>query len=90
MLRFSIRELLLTTALMAMGFGWWVDRMAIDAKRLAAVDQSHRHRAALIDANKAIKYQAGYYNAIMSDEKPPDPPFKRLDLAVLDEPLVEP
>lgn len=92
-MRFSIRDLLWATALVAMGMGWWVSYWATNAKRLEAVQQTHRHRATLelakhwhetlrkIDDPKTDQH--GLEVLILNLESP-------INWSVLDEPLVEP
>ena len=41
-MRFAIRDLFWVTLVAAMGFGWWLSYRAIDARRLAAVNQANR------------------------------------------------
>ena len=47
-MRFSIRDLLWATALVAMGLGWWTTSV----KRLEAVGQAHRLRDVLVIAKE--------------------------------------
>ena len=49
-MRFSIRDLLWATALVAMGLGWWNEHRSMDAKHDAAVEQANRLRVTLSDA----------------------------------------
>jgi hypothetical protein len=37
-MRFSIRDLLWATLVVAMGLGWWVSHRALDAERVEAVE----------------------------------------------------
>jgi hypothetical protein len=73
-MRFSIRDLLWATLVVAMGLGWWLSYQAIDAERFEAVQQTLRHRAVLNHAKE------------VGDRLILDP----MGRAVLDEPLVEP
>jgi hypothetical protein len=74
--RFSIRDLLWATALVAMGLGWWVSYRALDAKCLKAVGQAHRLRASLYATTRTF----GRTNDSLTWP---------VDWSVLDEPLVE-
>jgi len=71
-----------------MGLGWWLSYRAIDAKRLAAVQQAHRQRATLERASAAHQR--------LEDEVWLVQPVAKtaarwhIDWSVLDEPLVEP
>jgi hypothetical protein len=80
-MRFSIRDLLWVTLVVAMGLGWW----ATNAKRLEAVGQAHRLRAQLVRAGESGDLRIhGIRDGF---------PIKSLldvDWSVLDEPLVEP
>jgi hypothetical protein len=72
-LRFTIRDLLWLTALMAMGFGWWVDRHSLDDKltysemrvkasegRIDALeDQLRSSQRAFFDVYKKLHSQDG-------------------------------
>jgi hypothetical protein len=77
-MRFSIRDLLWATLVVAMGLGWWMRYRDVNAKRLEAVWQAHRLHGALLDAAKEIEYTTGKGGH----------PRPRWD--ILHEPLVEP
>jgi hypothetical protein len=91
-MRFSIRDLLWVTVVVAMGLGWWVSYMRIDGRRIAAVQQTQRHRNTLGTAKHWVETlstsysnQAGFPSTyVMLNLNSP------LNWAVLDEPLVEP
>jgi hypothetical protein len=74
-MRFSIRDLLWLTLVVAMGLGWW----ATDAKRLEAVGQAHRFRDTIVHARAIVDYMRAR----------PELTPKEI-WSVLDEPLVEP
>jgi hypothetical protein len=91
-MRFSIRDLLWATVVVAMGLGWWMSYRAVDAKRLEAVGQAHRHRYVLRHAKalsdrhaKTITTLIDSTGAALSEQTTLPP-----DWSVLDEPLVEP
>ena len=46
-MRFTIRDVLLTTALVAVAIGWWIDRTALDRKRAAAEEQAETNNFVL-------------------------------------------
>ena len=78
-MRFSIRDLLWATVVVAMGLGWWVSYRAMDAKRLEAVADAHRLHRALADAKQ------WHANLPLTGPRPSQP-----DWTALDEPLVKP
>jgi hypothetical protein len=41
MLRFTIRDVLWLTVVVAMGVGWWIDRQSIVRERMALADEKH-------------------------------------------------
>ena len=57
-MRFSIRDLLWATVVVAMGLGWWVSYRAVDANRVDtiqhAVQQTKDHRKALTQAKEIV------------------------------------
>jgi hypothetical protein len=87
-MRFSIRDLLWATLVVAMGLAWW----RADAKRLEAVGQAHRLRAALVSAKESGE-QGTPVRPIWTETRRGRFAVARyaaVDLSVLDEPLVEP
>jgi hypothetical protein len=48
MYRFTIRELILLTVVVAMGLGWWVDRRRTAATHAAALDKWNSRTAFLL------------------------------------------
>jgi hypothetical protein len=78
-MRFSIRDLLWATALVAIGLAWWGSHRALDDKRLEAVGQAHRLHRALADAKQWHTYLP------LTSPRPATP-----DWTALDEPLIEP
>jgi hypothetical protein len=87
-MRFSIRDLLWATLVVALGLGWWVSDRAMDAKRLEAVGQAHRQRATLADAKLAHdQIDSALYNLETGSTITARWP---VDWSILDEPLVEP
>lgn len=62
MLRFTIRELVLLTLVVAMGVGWWLDRSQLaipfaDYRRLKAEEgEQLKRRAEFYKAPKAVLY----------------------------------
>ena len=88
-MRFSIRDLLWLTVVVAMGLGWWMSYRAVDAKRIAAVRQAHRFRLTLETAKTAETET----HEIYSSEAGVDIvgyAFPFVDWSVLNVPLVEP
>ena len=62
MFRFTIRELVLLTLVVAMGIGWWVerqrlDRAALDSRHGQAVAERHlnEYRHAYIELHRAVE-----------------------------------
>ena len=84
-MRFSIRDLLWATVVVAMGLAWWVSCESIDARRAEAVEQTHRHRAALVDAKEESDKLFGVFARGMTTWRP----ISHVDWNVLNEPLVE-
>jgi hypothetical protein len=80
-MRFSIRDLLWATALVALGLAWWLDNQT----KHAAVDQSHRLHRSLTVARQWHHYIRNMHlTGFLATPSAP------LDWAPLDEPLVEP
>ena len=50
-MRFSIRDLLWATVVVALGLGWWMDHHALNAKLHGSVDQARRFKATLKEAS---------------------------------------
>lgn len=67
-MRFSIRDLLWLTVVVAMGLGWWVSYRAVDAKRLEAVQQTQRHRAVLRQAKASNELLDRFLNDVLTGE----------------------
>jgi len=59
MFRFTIRELILLTVIVAMGTAWWVDRQAMSRDRAALQEE----RAALTKEKFAIRAKLGAMDA---------------------------
>jgi hypothetical protein len=53
-MRFSIRDLLWATVVVAMGLGWWMDRHALNMKLHMSVSQSRRLYEVCVDAELTI------------------------------------
>lgn len=53
MFRFSIRELMLLTLVVALGLGWWLHYRRVDAHRQAIIQHAERLRNALVVARKS-------------------------------------
>ena len=87
-MRFSIRDLLWATLVVAMGLGWWMSYRASAAKQLEAVQQTQHHRATLTAAKNWINgireiYQQRTSSRLIYEST-------ELNWSVADEPLVEP
>jgi hypothetical protein len=79
-MRFSIRDLLWATALVAMGLGWW----ATNAKRLEAVGQAKRLHTVLTAVKRDREKTTGVSPLVFTVGD------VTVDWRILDEPLVEP
>jgi hypothetical protein len=86
-MRFSIRDLLWATLVVATGLGWWVSYRDVKAKQIDAVQQTGRHRAALKKAKEWISPEPTQLTTRLTAVTV----FNMMpDWGVLDEPLVEP
>ena len=93
MFRFSIRELMLVTLVVALGLGWWLHYRAIDSNRQAVIRHAQRVRGSLANArhehaNLEIHLHsvaAGIVPAKLAAVLPAIP--SRVDWAVLNEPI---
>jgi hypothetical protein len=54
-MRFSIRDLLWATLVVAMGLGWWIDRTELEERRRDTLDALYEHGQILFRA-----YEKGY------------------------------
>ena len=52
MFRFTIRDVLWLTALVAMGVAWWLDRESLDASRVAIRDHAIKLRTSFSNVRK--------------------------------------
>jgi hypothetical protein len=52
-MRFSIRDLLWLTLVVAMGLGWWANHRSVEADRKAAVGHAYRLRYVLESAKRS-------------------------------------
>jgi hypothetical protein len=77
-MRFSIRDLLWATALVAMGLSWWLDNQT----RYATIRQAHRLRAALVAAKADLDLVEKLSPSLLDQNT--------ADWSILDEPLFEP
>jgi len=92
-MRFSIRDLLWATLMVAMGLGWWASyraldasRQAIEVKHLAAVQQATRLRLTLVEAKEMHDGLRFFIRTRIQGSQSWD----EVDWSVLDEPLVQP
>ena len=93
MFRFTIRELMLVTLVVALGLGWWLHYRAIDANRQAVVRHAQRVRRSLANARHeyaSLEMQmhsvaAGNLPANLANVGPAIP--SRIDWEVLNEPI---
>jgi hypothetical protein len=83
-MRFSIRDLLWATLVVAMGLGWWVDRTSINERRVAAHAQTIKFREALENAGALCDQLAQLVPQRVRG------PWRHVQWSLLDEPLVEP
>jgi hypothetical protein len=84
-MRFSIRDLLWATLVVAMGLGWWREcqkHRETNARRIEAIGQAQRHRVALATAKRWDHVLHTLSLQPAGTETP--------DWSILDEPLVEP
>jgi hypothetical protein len=99
-MRFSIRDLLWATLVVAVGLAWWMEyrahgetenkRLVTDAKRLEAVGQAHRFWGVLMEARSEVTKARNRSQKTYLNVRFPDEFFVPLDWSVLDERLVEP
>ena len=89
-MRFTIRDLLWLTVVVAMGLGWWVSYRGIDAKRIQTASHANRLRKNLETAKWA--YDLLVPMVPFEDEVTGQPNYIPLveNWFALDEPLVEP
>jgi hypothetical protein len=96
MMRFSTRDLMWATLVVAMGLGWWNEHRAhreTDAKRLEVIGQAYRQRTTLLAAkaqndNLHRFVEGGHVDRV--GLRYPLPIGDTPNWRVLDEPLVEP
>jgi hypothetical protein len=82
-MRFSIRDLMWATVVVAMGLAWWLDRNALYTKLLASVSQAHRLYQTCVDAEVTID--------MLTTDRTGKARFPVIDWkSILNEPLVEP
>jgi hypothetical protein len=80
-MRFSLRDLMWATALVAMGVAWWMDNQA----KNTAIAHSHR-----LHKNLSFARQWHYYRKNINLTGFMATPTGEPDWAVLEEPLVQP
>jgi hypothetical protein len=86
-MRFSIRDLLWVTLVVAMGLGWWADNQT----KHAAVHQAHKLHSNLDLAKKWFDLTlAGHFHPHGRTTPASAEPSAAPDWTALDEPLVEP
>jgi hypothetical protein len=90
-MRFSIRDLLWLTLVVAMGLGWWVSYRALDDRRLEAVRQAHSQRYTLTEAKRIYGELCNVTTTWTSNDNPQARLMLLLpmDWSALDQPLVE-
>jgi hypothetical protein len=87
-MRFSIRDLMWMTLVVALSLGWWFSHQAIDAQRTAAARQAHRFWKGFSDAKRLFDWGQGQSKDdswMINTVTPP-----HVDWSVLNEPLVIP
>ena len=93
MFRFTIRELMLVTLVVALGLGWWLHYRVIVSNRQAVIRHAQRVRGSLANARRENanlemhmhSVAAGNVPAELADVLPAIP--SRVDWAVLNEPI---
>jgi hypothetical protein len=85
-MRFSIRDLLWATVVVAMGLGWWLDRNTAEAKAKLMAGHAARLHSALTAAKPLVDAYCVNAATIYTGSPPPKYP----DFSPLDEPLIEP
>jgi hypothetical protein len=83
-MRFSIRDLLWATLVVAMGLAWWADHRRSEASRAELGSHARRLRESAV----AAKATLDVYTRGSGPGHLPEAPF--IDWSVLEEPLVEP
>jgi hypothetical protein len=89
-MRFSIRDLLWATVVVAMGLGWWASYQALDAKRDEAIVQAQKYRVALQVAHEIGDEMSESLWEHTKNKFLTARWAIELDRHILDEPLVEP
>jgi hypothetical protein len=87
-MRFSIRDLMWMTLVVALSLGWWFSHRAIDAQRTAAARQAHRFWKGFSDAKRLFDWGQGQSKDDLWMINTVTPPH--VDWSVLNEPLVIP
>jgi hypothetical protein len=85
-MRFSIRDVLWATLVMAMGLGWWLDHDKQETKAKLVAGHAARMRSALTAAKPLVDAYCLRATTIYTGSPPPKYP----DFSPLDEPLIEP
>ena len=94
-MRFSIRDLLWATALVAMGLGWWNEHRINDEMRLAAVERASVLARELTTARNTLVLFWRYADEVREGKRESHPNignylFNQVNWRVLDEPPGEP
>ena len=87
-MRFTIRDVMWLTLVVALSLGWWFSHQAIDAQRTAAVQQAHRFWKGFGDTKRLFDWgqsQSKDDSWMTNTVTPP-----HVDWTVLNEPLVTP
>jgi hypothetical protein len=85
-MRFSIRDLLWATLVVAMALAWWLDHNKAETKAKLTAAHAARLHSALTAAKPLVDAYCLHATTIYTGSPPPKYP----DFSPLDEPLVEP
>jgi hypothetical protein len=58
-MKFTIRDLMWLTVVVAMGVAWWLDRWQLEANRAWQERQNETHRQDLVQIRKSVERMAG-------------------------------
>ena len=90
-MRFSIRDLLWATVVVAMGLAWWASYGAMDAERLAVVQHATRLQKSLAAAKELVAWKdSQVLDDWLGARTTANSSVPLVDWSVLDEPIVEP
>jgi hypothetical protein len=88
MFRFTIRDVLLLTAIVALAVGWWVDHRHCNHRRQLTLAHAERLRDALVKARRAYFIARDNYYLVMEEQGSTYHPLPQgPDWSIADEPI---